>query len=162
MEGKVFKRLTMLSLVSMFTLCAAVTSANAQLSNPVRARVPFDFNVGEKKLPAGDYTFRSVSGFSGGNLIEVSTADGHRSALQPMISAQLLTSKTKTSLIFHRYGDQYFLAQIWRGGEQEGTEVPESRSERTIRRHQLAQTQQSNMSGKMEKVETVDIVATSF
>ena len=64
MEGKVIKRLTMLSLVSMFTLCAAVASANAQLSNPIRAKVPFDFNVGDKKLPAGEYTFSRLSGFS--------------------------------------------------------------------------------------------------
>jgi hypothetical protein len=48
----------------MFTLCAAVASANAQLSNRIRAKIPFDFNVGEKKLPAGDYTFSRLSGFS--------------------------------------------------------------------------------------------------
>lgn len=57
MEGKVIKRLTMLGLVSMFTLCAAVTSANAQLSNPIRTKIPFDFNLGDKKLAAGEYTF---------------------------------------------------------------------------------------------------------
>ena len=100
MEGKVIKRLTMLSLVSIFTLCAAVASANAQLSGPIRAKIPFDLNVGDKK-------------------------------------------------------------QVFSGGEQEGNQLPESRSERTIRR-QLAQSQQGNMSGKVMKVETVEIVASLF
>ena len=66
--------------------------------------------------------------------------------------------RTKSTLVFHKYGDQYFLEQIWSGGEQTGSQLLESRSERTVRR-QLAQTQQSNMSGKVMKVETVDIVA---
>jgi hypothetical protein len=61
MEGKFIRRLTMLSLVSMFTLCAAVASANAQLSYPVRAKIPFDFSVGDKKLQAGQYTFSRLS-----------------------------------------------------------------------------------------------------
>ena len=50
MERKVIKRLAMLSLVAVFTLCAAVVSANAQLSNPIRAKITFDFSVGDKKL----------------------------------------------------------------------------------------------------------------
>ncbi|HJX92527.1 MAG TPA: hypothetical protein VJ372_18650 [Pyrinomonadaceae bacterium] len=80
---------------------------------------------------------------------------------QSTLVAQVLTPKNESTLVFHRYGDQYFLEQIWRDGEQEGTQVPETRSERTIR-HQLAQTPKSNMSGKLMKVETVDIVASLF
>ena len=161
MEGKVIKRLTMLSLVSMFTLCAAVASANAQLSNPVRAKIPFDFNVGEKKLPAGEYTFSRLSGFSDNKLMSVSSADASAHVFQSTFGAEVLTPKNESTLVFNRYGDQYFLEQIWSGGEQEGTQVPQSRSERTIRR-QFAQTQQSNLSGKVMEIETVDIVASLF
>jgi len=161
MQGKVIKRLAMLSLVSMFTLCAAVASANAQLSNPIRAKIPFDFNVGEKKLPAGEYTFSRLSGFSDNKVMSVSGADASAHVFQSTFGAEVLTPKDKSTLVFNRYGDQYFLEQIWSGGEQEGTQVPQSRSERTIRR-QLAQTQQSNMSGKVMEIETVDIVASLF
>ncbi len=158
MKRKVIKRLTMLSLVSMFSLCAAVASANAQLSNPIRVKVPFDFNVGHKKLPAGEYTFSRLSGFSDNKVILVSGADASARVFQSTFAAHVLTPKNKSTLVFHKYGDQYFLEQIWSGGEQAGSQVPESRSERTIER-QLAQTHQSNMSGKVMKVETVDIVA---
>ena len=158
MKRKVIKRLTMLSLVSMFTLCAAAASANAQLSTPIRAKIPFDFSVGDKKLSAGEYTFSRLSGFSDNKVILVSGADASARVFQSTFAAHVLTPKDKSTLVFHKYGDQYFLEQIWSGGEQAGSQVPESRSERTIER-QLAQTQQSNMSGKAMKVETVDIVA---
>ncbi|HEY6119227.1 MAG TPA: hypothetical protein VIV66_04660 [Pyrinomonadaceae bacterium] len=161
MEGKVFKRLTMLSLVSIFTLCAAVTSANAQLSNPIRAKIPFDFNVGDKKLPAGEYTFSRLSGFSGNKVMSVSNADASTHMFQSTFAAEVLIPRNKSSLVFHKYGDQYFLAQIWASGEQEGTQLPESRSEQSIQR-QLAQTQQDNLSGRLMMVETVDIVARLF
>src|SRR5438552_8722567 len=160
MKRNVIKRLTMLSLVSMFTLCAAVASANAQLSSPIRAKIPFDFNVGEKKLPAGEYSFSSLPGFSDNKLMSVSSADARAHLFQSTFAAEVLTPKNKSTLVFNRYGDQYFLEQIWSGGEQEGTQVPQSRRERTIRR--LAQTQQSNMSGKVMGIETVDIVASLF
>src|SRR2546425_10790510 len=74
---------------------------------------------------------------------------------QPL-GPRFLHLRTSRLLVFHKYGDQYFLEQIWSGGEQEGTQVPESPGERTARR-QLAQTQQSNMSGKVTRAETVDI-----
>jgi hypothetical protein len=162
MEGKVIKRLTMLGLVSMFTLCAAVATANAQLNVPMRAKIPFEFSVGDKKLPAGEYIFSRLSGFSDNKLMSVSSEDFSTRVFQLTFGAERLTPKNDSTLVFQKYGDQYFLEQIWLSGEQEGTRVPESRSERTIRQ-QLAQTPQSNMSGKVMKVvETVEIVASLF
>lgn len=158
MKRNVIKRLTMLSLVSMFSLYAAVASANAQLSIPVRAKIPFDFSVGDKKLEAGEYTFSRTSGFGDVRTMLVSSADSSTRIFQSTSEAQVLRPKNESTLVFHKYGDQYFLEQIWTGGEQEGTQLPESRDERTARR-QLAQTQQSNMSGKLMKLETVEIVA---
>ncbi|HEY3040590.1 MAG TPA: hypothetical protein VGJ66_17765 [Pyrinomonadaceae bacterium] len=159
MEGKFIRRLTMLSLVSMFTLCAAVASANAQLSYPVRAKIPFDFSVGDKKLQAGQYTFSRLS--PGSKIMLASSADANTSVFQSTFGIQVLNAKNESKLVFNKYGDQYFLEQIWLSGQQEGTQVPESRSERTIRQ-QLSQTQQSNLSGKVTKVDKVEIVAGLF
>jgi len=161
MKTKVIKRLTILSLVSMFTLCAAVASANAQLSVPIRAKIPFDFSLGDKKLAAGEYTFSRLSGIADNRTMLVRSEDSSTRMFQSTSVAQVLTPKNESSLVFHKYGDQYFLEQIWSSGEQEGTQLWESRTERTIRR-QLAQTQQNNLSGKVTKVETVEIVASLF
>jgi frataxin-like iron-binding protein CyaY len=80
---------------------------------------------------------------------------------QSTFGIQVLNAKNESKLVFNKYGDQYFLEQIWLSGQQEGTQVPESRSERTIRQ-QLSQTQQSNLSGKVTKVDKVEIVAGLF
>lgn len=161
MERQVIKRLTMLGLVSMFALLGAVTSANAQLSNPVKAKIPFDFNVGEKKLPAGEYTFRRVSDFFDNRTMSVNNVDGSVHLFQSTFEAQVVTPKDQSVLVFHKYGDQYFLEQIWLSGDLEGTQLPESRAERSSRQ-QLAQSQQKNMTGKAIRTETVDIVASLF
>ena len=139
MKTKVIKRLTILSLVSIFTLCAAVASANAQLSVPIRAKIPFDFRLGDKKLAAGEYTFSRLSGTADNKTMLVRSVDSSTHMFQSTLVAQVLTPKNESTLVFHKYGDQYFLEQIWTSGEQEGTQLSESRSERTIRR-QLAQT----------------------
>ena len=160
MERKVIKRFTMLGLVSMLTLCAAAASANAQLTYPVRAKIPFDFNMGDKKLPAGEYTFRRLSGLADTRTMSVTSVAGTH-LFQSTFGAQVLTPKNESTLVFHKYDDEYFLEEIWTGGEQEGAQLPESRSERTLRR-QIAQTRQINMSGRAMKVETVNIVAGLF
>jgi hypothetical protein len=38
---------------------------------------------------------------------------------QSTLAAQVLTPKNKSTLVFHKNGNQYFLEQIWTGGEQE-------------------------------------------
>ena len=157
MSGKFIRRLTILSLVSMFTLCAAVASADAQNLRPIKAKIPFAFSLGDKELAAGEYTFSRLSEFANNKTMLVSMGSS-TPMFRSILEAQILTPKNKSTLVFHRYGEQYFLEQIWTAGERDGTQLPESRSERTIRR-KLAQTRQSNLSGKVMKVDSVEIVA---
>jgi hypothetical protein len=158
MKTQMIKRFTMLSLVSMFTVFAAVAAANAQLSNPITAKIPFDFSVGNKQLPAGEYGFTRQSGIGDNGLMSVRGVDNKTHLFQSTLNAQVNTPNDQSMLVFHKYGDQYFLEQIWSGGERQGTQLPESRKERTTRL-KLAQTQQSNMTRKAIMCETVEVVA---
>jgi hypothetical protein len=38
----------------------------------------------------------------------------------------------ETKLIFHRYGDRYFLYRIWVAGEDRGRELPQTRLEKEL------------------------------
>jgi hypothetical protein len=38
----------------------------------------------------------------------------------------------QTKLVFHRYGDQYFLSQVWTAGESDVRELWKSRAEREL------------------------------
>ena len=52
----------------------------------------------------------------------------NRSAARLRVAEAQKTSK----LVFHRYGSQYFLAQIWTAGNDRGQELPESGREREV------------------------------
>jgi hypothetical protein len=49
-------------------------------------------------------------------------------------SAQSIESRDETVVIFHRYGDQYFLYQAWATGDTIGSEFPKSSLERQAER----------------------------
>jgi hypothetical protein len=113
----------------------AVSCANAQIGNGVRADVPFAFTVAHETFPAGQYTVRKMGA------TEVLSITGSGSAIT-MASSQPVQSRTEqklTKLVFHRYGDRYFLYQVWVRGEDRGQELPPTKVER-----ELASSRQPN------------------
>ena len=51
------------------------------------------------------------------------------------IAVQTLEPNRHGKLVFHRYGDQWFLFQIWPAGINTGREITSSRLEREIERN---------------------------
>ena len=122
----------MKSLISMISAAAlaAVASlapiAQAQ-STPisVRANVPFSFDYGTEHLPAGTYIFSFTD-----DLVTVSGASGTF-----MGSAKMAYDPGRvnaTRVIFHRYGDYYFLDGLTINGWGAQISVPESKNERSV------------------------------
>jgi hypothetical protein len=90
--------------------------------------VPFGFHVGNVALPAGEYSvdMRKAPGF-----VWVISADGKAVAIVPSFGKEALKYNDQGNLIFNRYGDNYFLSQVWtRGGT--GREINTSRREREM------------------------------
>ncbi len=77
----------------------------------IRAEIPFDFMVGSKRMPKGEYLIESVN--ESGTLIIRHAKKGK--AVTFMTIPHKTPDKPKSKLIFHRYGEQYFLARIWDG-----------------------------------------------
>jgi hypothetical protein len=110
-------------------LLLATASAYAQ-TGVVKANVPFTFIVNKTELPAGQYRIRNL-GLTG-TAMAINGSDGKVvSAFLPNACQSPQAQKT-TKLIFHRYGAQYFLAQIWRQGNDRGQELPVSRLESEV------------------------------
>lgn len=107
----------------------ALGLASAQMDQqPVKAHIPFNFMVGKTSLPAGEYRVTAISDL--GVLSMVSADSGP--ALVGSHAVQANTASAATKLIFHRYGDQYFLYQVWIQGESRGRELPSSNLEREL------------------------------
>jgi hypothetical protein len=91
----------------------------------LECRIPFSFLIDAKTLPAGTYR---VEARAAQGLLEVRDLRHGAFAL----GIALDDPRTpETKLVFHRYGDQYVLREVWTG-EGVGRELPESRSERAL------------------------------
>jgi hypothetical protein len=95
-----------------------VPSAFAQTVR-LRADIPFDFYMNDQLMPAGLYT---VSTLSDGKIVQVLSVKGTGSRFVMTDSTQNRLSET-TRLVFHRYGDLNFLAQLHWKGQSIGREV---------------------------------------
>jgi len=108
-------------------------SANAQsLATPIKVNIPFDFIVADKTCPAGEYTVRRFQQYSSDAILEISSADGRTKLVRLTNSVQTLRPKKQVMLLFHRYGDQHFLYQVWPAGGTSGRVLTRSHSEQQI------------------------------
>jgi hypothetical protein len=112
-------------LVSLATLPAAAKSVNG-----MRAQIPFDFHVGDRLVSAGDYTVKALT-----NDEMVLRISGGREAVNTTTSSgrDKGNGEGRARLVFHKYGDQYFLAAIW-GSDSDGRTLTESKRERNLRK----------------------------
>jgi len=118
------------SLISLFSLLLVAGSAIAQ-NVKVRANVPFNFTIGNKAFLAGGYDIETNSP-STDNALLIRARDGHSSMIVMSNSAQTLKPADKNKLVFDRYGDQYFLAEIWVQGARLGRHLPKSSREKEL------------------------------
>jgi hypothetical protein len=117
-------------------LLLATASAYAQ-TGVVKANIPFNFIVEKAELPAGEYRLQTL-GISG-SAMAINSPDGKVVKAFMPISCSSPQAQKKTKLVFHRYGDQYFLAQIWTVGYDRGRELPASGRETEVARDQPVQ-----------------------
>ena len=77
--------------------------------------IPFEFTIGQKTLPAGDYVVSRVSIASTGTLL-IQNRENHAAAWALTYSVQERANEGRVQLVFHRYGNEHFLSQVWSGG----------------------------------------------
>ena len=93
----------------------------------MKVNIPFSFVVGKTMLPAGEYSVKGL-GFDG-SAISIRKSDNAANSLTLSIACESLKTPQQSKLVFHRYGDRYFLVQIWTAGSNSGHQFPKSRRE---------------------------------
>jgi hypothetical protein len=124
------------SLISLLGLLLMAGSAVAQ-SIHVSVSVPFNFAVGSKTLPAGTYDVSTIGGSDAQTLL-LRAQDGSSSMMVRSNAAESLNAADKSKLVFNRYRDQYFLAEIWEAGGIRGHHLPKTSREKELAK-ELAQ-----------------------
>jgi hypothetical protein len=106
MKQQIFK----LTAIFAIFLGLAVIGVKAQAPSKVEVNIPFEFSAGKTTLQPGVYSIKRMSG----NNMTLRSADGKSAVI---LNAPLnLTSTDPESverLVFNKYGDQYYLSQIW-------------------------------------------------
>lgn len=135
-------------LVLSFAFLIFSASAFAQSGDQNSFEIPFSFNVGKDKLPAGKYEVKRVS--SSSFLLRNATGDVAVIALSPLtINEKALENAEK--LVFNRYGNQYFLRQIFSVRNAAGRGLNESNNEKIIRQD-FIENQRISKNSKPERV----------
>jgi hypothetical protein len=104
-------------LLSIVLLGAGLAHAQ-MVTKTTKFRVPFEFQVGDKILPAGDYTVSETEP----NVLSLRQAGAHTSITQVTRPVQA-TVPAETKLVFERHEGHYQLVRIWRAQEQFGSEL---------------------------------------
>ena len=96
------------SLATLGTL-ALLTAASAFGQQRVVADIPFEFSMANKAMPAGHYEVISTP-----SLLMVRSYTAGAGALCAASSLGLASGdNTDSRLVFNKYGDKYFLAEVW-------------------------------------------------
>src|SRR5204863_1409692 len=86
----------------------AAASLLAQGSQNIVVDVPFGFHMGPSIFPAGEYTVYTDASTG---LVRMRSADSKASAMIQTHAVQSRATSGTGKLVFHRYGDEYFLSQ---------------------------------------------------
>lgn len=128
------KRVIAILATTMLFATLGVASAQAQDAGNMYLTIPFDFAVAGKMLPAGEYCVRrSIAGTRSVTEFQNSKAT-ERLYLPPTHPVQSGTIQSASKLVFNRYGNQYFLSQVWIAGRTAGEELTKTSRERLLQR----------------------------
>ena len=147
MKGRNYFAVVTLVLIGLF----AVAPAKAQSGNRVRliANVPFEFEVGNVRLPAGEYLVREIVESSQGAVLQLRNP-GCDASIAVMTTSIDGKSQDRARLIFHRYGSRYFFAEAWTSGTSIGLRARKSGAERAT---------QQELARLNQRMETIVLMA---
>ncbi|MEJ7617781.1 MAG: hypothetical protein WKF30_12650, partial [Pyrinomonadaceae bacterium] len=139
MKNQIAKIFVIISL----TVACAVTAAHARSVKTLKFHIPFNATVGKTSLPSGDYTVRVLDNSASKTVVMKSDDGQHKLAIGFLLPVNSRESSAKAKLVFNRYGNQYFLSQIWESGRETGQELTKTKAEREIAKSsQMAKSSQ--------------------
>jgi len=143
MNTKVYKSLAAFALLAM-----VVQPIFAQSAGALKITIPFNFTIGKTQLPSGDYTIQSLSGAE--VRVQSDGNDNRPSVIFLTVPAGSKGTSETGKLVFNRYGDQYFLSEIWQ---------PVNSRERALGRALIKSRAEIELAKKMSRPEATVLAA---
>jgi hypothetical protein len=111
------------SILAALAVLIMATAAQAQQAT-LSATVPFNFVVGDRTYPAGDYLFRNSE-----SLLKITNPEQGKTEMTLSHPCESLRPSADSKLVFDRMGGYFFLRQIWVAGDSHGRELTRTRAE---------------------------------
>ncbi len=108
-------------------LLAASTAFGQSNQGGTIADIPFAFTVANHTLPAGRYTVTRL----GETSLRISSPHNQGTVVLTH-AAEGKAPESKGKMVFHRYGESYFLSEVWVAGSGVGRKVFQSRAEEEL------------------------------
>ena len=157
MKTKLYNLMAKAGVLCAIVLATACVSVQAQsLQYRIRVNIPFDFSIANKKLPAGNYSIGRAIENSDNTVLSILDGRGHTREARLSIPVLAAEAKNQATLVFHRYGDEYFLYQVWTAGETTGRQFLKSSAERALQSQRMTNQSSGKVTPKMT-VETVTV-----
>lgn len=113
----------------ILTMAGLTGLASAQTGTTIVAEVPFNYIVNGKAMPAGESRVKLEN--NGQTYMWITSEQ--RSAFAMPILDETAKPAEETSLVFHKYGERYFLAGVKREGQNRVYELPAGSLEKELR-----------------------------
>jgi hypothetical protein len=105
---------TLITICLLFTATASLFAQTTPTWRLIKVDIPFAFGVEDRLLPAGKYTIFTVTPERS---IRIVSANGKHSAIVNTLPNYAKEPSSNSRLVFHRYGNEYFLAEVWTAGQ---------------------------------------------
>ena len=120
---------TLCRISGVLALAFLATTQVARAQEGVLVNIPFSFTAGKMTLPAGEYRIQEKA--IGSPVLLIQRAD---LSVAEFVMSDVADTNGKpaeqSKVVLHRYGQRYFLAQVWTAGNSRGIELPESVKEK--------------------------------
>jgi len=134
MKKQIYAAVTLLMVIGIWAVTAEAQSVNGV---SIRANIPFEFSIGDKLLPAGEYRIQQVNPSSDVAMLQIANANGEARVLVRVRSMRARDTN-RTELVFNRYGSSYFLSTLAIEGSVDAWQAPKSHTERGVGRELAA------------------------
>jgi len=107
-------------------LLAASTAVGQTNRGDVFTNIPFAFTVANHTLPPGRYIITHPSE----KVLRI--FNSHNTGMFALTNRVEAKAPEGSKMVFHRYGDAYFLSEVWVAGSRTGRKVLQSRAEKEL------------------------------
>jgi len=115
-------------LAGLLVLSSIAATQVARAQEAMVVDIPFAFTAGNATLPAGEYRVQKMD--RNPSVLLIHCWDAGASTMVITNAAQAKELQTESKLVFKRYGNRYFLSQVWTAGSISGRQLPKSPKEK--------------------------------